>query len=496
MTQEMSRQQLAAPESWANFIDGRWAEAADGRTFERRDPFDQTLAGTYADSSEVDVERATVAARAAFDSGPWPRMSASERAAVLGRAAKLLRERATSIASMMTREVGQPGQLGAVAEAADHLEYFAGLAVSRRDEAVTGQHADAIGLVAKEPVGVVGALTSWNVPLSPAYKSCPGVAVGCSVVVKPGHQASGGTLELARALHDAGLPDGVFNVVTGAADNGAVAGRALAGSPRVDMVTFTGSSATGRAVMRAASDNLSKVSLELGGKSPHVVFADVPSIDRAAAAAAKGFVRLAGQSCQAGSRLLLHEDIKAEFLERLLEHVAQTRIGDPFDSKTTCGPLVSAEQLERVSAHAESGKRTSRLLVGGERPDEDDLASGFFFQPTVFDEVPADAQIAQEEIFGPVLAVLSFRDVDEAIALSNRTAYGLAAGCWSADLSTAMRFARGVRAGIVWINGFRDDSVLKQMPMGGYKQSGIGRERGPEGMEAFLETKSVMIKSV
>jgi acyl-CoA reductase-like NAD-dependent aldehyde dehydrogenase len=479
-----------------NFIGGQWLAASNGRTYRRLSPYDQSVVGIYQDSDAADAERAIAAARAAFDSGPWPRMPAAERAAVFKRAAALLRQRAGEVAVLMAREVGQPRteQLKFVLGAADTLDYYAALAVSRRDEAIYGQRHDAFGIVAKEPIGVVGTLTAWNTPLSVAHKSCPGMVVGCTLVVKPAHQSPGALLQFAQVLHDAGLPPGVFNVVTSAIDNGAVVGQAIAASEQVDMVTFTGSSNTGKAVMRAAAGNLKRVKLELGGKSPQVVFADAPSLELAAASAAKGFVRLAGQSCQAGSRVLVERKVKDEFMERLLRHVGATRLGDPLDDATTCGPLVSEDQLRRVEAFVNEARGVARLVAGGKRPQRDDLARGYFFEPTVFDEVPANARIAQEEIFGPVLSVLTFEGVDEAVALANDTIFGLVAGCWTQSLETAMKFSTRTRAGMVWVNGFRDDSVIRHMPVGGFKQSGIGREMGPEGLDEFLETKSIMVR--
>ncbi|OWT60289.1 hypothetical protein CEY11_11600 [Candidimonas nitroreducens] len=479
-----------------NFINGKWMESLGGRTYQRHSPYDQSLVGTYQDSDASDAELAIEAARAAFDSGPWPRMSAAERGAVLKRAASLIRERSDALSTLMAGEVGQPKgeQLKAVNGAADVLEYYAALLVSRRDEAIYSQHPDALGIIAKDPVGVVGTLTAWNTPLSVTHKSCPGMAVGCTLVVKPAHQSCGAILQLAGILQEAGLPPGVFNVVTSATDNGALVGQAIAGSARVDMVTFTGSSNTGKAVMRAAAENLKRVKLELGGKSPQVVFADAPSLDLAASSVAKGIVRLSGQSCQAGSRVLVDRKIKEQFVELLLEHIGAAKMGDPLAEDTVCGPLVSEAQVERVETLVEEGKKVARLLAGGKRPERADLAKGFFFEPTVFDNVPPDSRIAQEEIFGPVLCILTFDGVEEAIRLANDTIFGLVAGCWTRDLGTAMAFGTRVRAGMVWVNGYRDHSILKHMPVGGFNQSGIGREVGPEGLDAFLETKSIMIR--
>ena len=481
-----------------NFIGGKWVNALGGETYERRNPFDQSLVATYQDGDERDAELAIDAARAAFDHGPWPHKTATERGEVLRRAAALVRQGSGALADLMTREVGQPRteQLAMVGGAADALDYYAGLIVGRRDEAVSGQRDDAIGLVIKEPIGVVGSLTAWNAPLSLTHKTCPGLAAGCTVVIKPAHHSSGAVVEFARILEEAGLPPGAFNVVTSARDNGAVVGQAIAASEKVDMITFTGSSATGKAVMRAAANNLKRVKLELGGKSPNIVLADVHSLDIASAAVARGVVRMAGQSCQAGSRLLIQESIKDQFMERLLVHIASATLGDPFSPQTTCGPLVSEVQLKRVDSYVDLGRASARLVTGGRRSDRADLQAGFFFEPTVFDRVEPDARIAKEEVFGPVLSVLTFKDVDEAIRLANSTIFGLVAGCWTTNLTTAIKVARTVSAGVVWVNCYRDDQPLKYMPTSFRKQSGIGAEMGPEGLDAFLEMKSVIIKLV
>lgn len=479
-----------------NFIGGQWVEALAGRTYERRSPFDQSLVAVYQDSDEADVDRAVDAARAAFDSGVWPRMSAADRGAVLHRTAALMRERAGALAEVMAAEVGQPRseQLKAVAGAADSLDFYGRLVVQRRDEAIGGQREDALGLILKEPVGVVGSLTAWNGPLSIAHKACPGLAAGCTLVMKPAHQSSGAAIQLAQMFEESGLPPGAFNVVTSAQQNGAIAGNAIAASDRVDMVTFTGSSATGKAVMRAAAGNLKRVKLELGGKSPNIIFADAKSLAHTAAVVSKGIFRLSGQACQAGSRVLVQESAKDEFLEHLMREVDKVRLGSPFADDTVCGPLVSADQLQRVQSYVDIGRSEARLLRGGSRATGPGLDDGFFFEPTVFDEVAPTARIAQEEIFGPVLSLITFRDVEEAIAIANSTLYGLAAGCWTTSLDTAMQVARRVRAGVLWVNCYRDDPPLKLMPTGFHKQSGLGREMGPEGLEAFLEVKSVMFK--
>jgi acyl-CoA reductase-like NAD-dependent aldehyde dehydrogenase len=475
------------------YIDGKWADARTGQTYERISPYDGTVVGVYPDADEGDTDLAIAAARRAFDGGTWRFAPAAKRAAVLKRAAALVRERADTLAATLVRELGQPNQRGPVAQAADTLEYYAHLVVDRRDEAITEQHMDAMGIIAKEPVGVVGALTAWNSPMSIAHKACPALAAGCTVVAKPAHFTPGTVLQFAQILDEAGLPPGAFNVVTSARENGAVAGQAIARSPDVDMIAFTGSTVTARKIMAAAAGNLKKLNLELGGKAPNIVFDSVSALDTAIAIIAKATLGLAGQSCVAGTRLLLQESIKDEFLAGLAEKFRAVRMGDPADPQTTMGPLVSAEQLKRVEAYAAAGSQSAHLVLGGSRPRQPGLDAGHFFEPTIFADVPPSARIAQEEIFGPVLSVLTFADAEDAVRLANQTVYGLASGIWAGDISTALRVAKRVRAGVVWVNGYRDGSVLKAMPYGGFKQSGVGRERGREGLDAFLEVKSIMI---
>jgi acyl-CoA reductase-like NAD-dependent aldehyde dehydrogenase len=479
-----------------NYIGGQWEESVTGRRYQRHSPYDQSLVGIYQDSDERDTEAAIDAAREAFDNGPWPRLTAMQRSAILRKAATLLRERKDEFADIMTKELAQPHQKGVVLAEADQLDYYAGLVVSDRDEAVYNQREDSIGLVVKEPIGTVAALTSWNVPLSVVHKAVPGMAAGCTLVVKPAHLSSGVVLKLAQLFEDAGVPAGVFNVVTSATDNGAVVGQTLSASHKIDMVSFTGSSATGPHIVRAAAGNMKKMNIELGGKSPNVVFADAPDLDTAAFAAAKGFIRLAGQSCQAGSRLLVQESIKDEFMELVLQKVAEHKLGDPADDSTTCGPLISEDQLRKVESYVEIGKQEGRLLCGGKRPEAEELRRGYFYEPTIFDNISPVSRLAQEEVFGPILAVLTFKDDNDAIQIANNSDFGLAAGCWTSNVNTALKFARHVRSGVVWVNSYRDDVVLKHMPMGaGYKSSGIGREWGPEGLDAFMEIKAIMIKT-
>jgi aldehyde dehydrogenase (NAD+)/betaine-aldehyde dehydrogenase len=378
--------------------------------------------------------------------------------------------------------------------AAEVFDYYAGLALDLRGEAISQQVPDALGLVLKEPVGVVGIITPWNFPLVlVAWKLAPALAAGCTTVCKPSHLASGVTLMLAKLLAEAGLPAGVVNVVTGSRENGGVVGAAICRSPLIDKIAFTGSTATGKKVAEAAAQTLKRVSLELGGKSPNVVFADVASLDAAVMGALHGIYLNSGQVCQAGSRLLVQESIKDAFLEKLVAATKKMKLGDPADPATAMGPLVSEPQLEKVLGFLDEGRRSAQLVTGGARVTAGGLDKGYYVEPTIFDGVDNRSRLAQEEIFGPVLSVMTFRDRDEALRLANDTLYGLAAAVWTRDLDTALGFARGIKAGTVWVNCFHG-AGLWQMPYGGYKQSGLGRELGHAGLDAFFETKSIHIK--
>jgi acyl-CoA reductase-like NAD-dependent aldehyde dehydrogenase len=484
---------------WKMLVGSEWLDAADGRTFDRKSPSTGEVVGTYPEAGEADVARAALEARRVFDEGKWSGAPVRERAAVLRKTADALRAEVDVLSKLVATEMGKPVNQakGEILSAAEVFDYYAALSLDLHGDAYTQQAPDAVGLVLREPVGVVAVITPWNFPLVLcAWKLAPALAAGCTAVCKPSHLAPGPMLELARILSASGLPPGVVNVVTGEAENGAVVGRALAASPLVDKVAFTGSTATGKSVLAAASATLKRVSLELGGKSPNVVFADAPSLDAAVAGAFFGIFMNSGQVCQAGSRLLVQESIKDEFLEKLVDFAkAKARLGDPLDPKTTMGPIVSERQLARVTSYIEAGKGSSASLVlGGRRAEEGALARGLYVEPTIFDRVPAAAPIAREEIFGPVLSVMTFKDEADAGRLANDTLYGLAAAVWTRDLSTAVKLAKTIRAGTVWVNAYHGTGVAGQMPYGGYKESGLGRELGRAGLDAYFETKSIQIK--
>ena len=475
------------------FIDGAWTTSASGRTSERLSPSDGTLVGTYARGDGTDVDRAVAAARRAFDEGPWPTLAAPKRAAIMRRAAELLRERADPIGLRISLELGKPIAMARneVVMTAEVFEYYAALVLDQRGEVVSQHAATALGLILKEPVGVVGMITPWNFPLLLlSWKVAPALAAGCTMVAKPASLTPGSTLDLASVLADAGVPAGVYNVVTG---GGVEVGQALAEHPRVDKIAFTGSTEVGQTVMRAAVGTVKKVSMELGGKSPNIVFADA-DLEQAVRGAYWGIFLNTGQACQAGSRLLVQRDVHEEFVSRLAEMAAKSAVGDPLADGTQIGPVVDESQLAIVMDYIGRGiDQGARLVVGGNRLGGD-LAQGNFVEPTIFDNVGVDDAIAREEIFGPVLAVTPFDTAQDAVRIANDSQYGLAAAVWSSNINTAVNTSKQLRAGTVWINAYHDAGLPFCMPMGGYKSSGIGRELGREGLAEYFETKAIHLR--
>jgi aldehyde dehydrogenase (NAD+)/betaine-aldehyde dehydrogenase len=360
-----------------------------------------------------------------------------------------------------------------------------------KGDAISNFTPDALGFTVHEPVGVVGIITPWNFPMSLiARKLAPALAAGCTIVAKPSEFTAGTTYELARMCAEAGVPDGVVNVVTGP---GPVVGAELASSPKVDKVAFTGSTAVGRSIMQAASGNLKRISLELGGKSPNIVFPDADMAE-ALRGSIYGIYMNTGQVCQAGTRLLLHESIKDEFLQGMLEQTRTSKVGHPDDPSVKMGPLINHAQLDKVLQYVEWGKDDgAEMLCGGGRLEGGEFDRGLYVEPTIFDNVDMDMRIAQDEIFGPVLSVMTFSDEDDALRIANNTIYGLAASVWTKDLNTALKMSKGLQAGTVWVNACHS-AGLPFMPYGGYKQSGIGREMGVEGLHEYMETKSIQIK--
>jgi acyl-CoA reductase-like NAD-dependent aldehyde dehydrogenase len=483
---------------WKMMIAGEELAAQSGRTFERRSPATGEVVGVYPEAAEADVARAIEAARRVFDDGKWTAVPARARAATLRKLADLVRRDGDAIAETIAIEVGKPLALakGEVGAAAEVIDYYAALALDVHGEVYSHHQPDAIGLALREPVGVVAMITPWNFPLYLiAIKLAPALAAGCTAVAKPSHLTPGSTLQLARLVLEAGVPPGVFNVVTGEAENGAVVGQTLVNSPMVDKISFTGSTATGKKIAAAAASSLKRVSLELGGKSPNVVFADVASLDAAAAGAYSAIYMNSGQVCQAGSRLLVQESIKDALLEKLVAMTkSKVKLGGPLEAGVNMGPIVSEPQLARVLSYLESGKQSAELVTGGGRATAPALARGLFVEPTIFDKVAPSSTIAREEIFGPVLSVMTFKDADDALRLANDTLYGLAAAVWTKDLTQALKMAKGIKAGTLWINAYHGVGIGEIMPYGGFKQSGLGRELGHRGLEEYQQVKSVHIK--
>jgi acyl-CoA reductase-like NAD-dependent aldehyde dehydrogenase len=475
------------------WIDGRNRPSRSGAVFERANPYDGSVAGVFAQGDASDAQYAVEVARKAFDFGPWPRSSARTRYEVLTRIAQLLADNVTPFAHAMTRESGKPMRLsiGEVMGAVKTFQYYAGLALASEGRAVSERVHDALGLVLHEPVGVAALITPWNFPLlNPVCKIAPAIAAGCTVVIKPSHLCPGPAVLLGQYLSEAGLPDGVVNVVTSDLERGAVVGQFISESPLVDKVAFTGSTTTGRAVMRAASSNTKRISLELGGKSANIVFNDAPFED-AAATAINAFCFNSGQQCSAGSRLLVQRGIHDKFVEAVVKNARLQVLDDPMKESTTMGPIVNEEQHRRVMSYVDIGKSEGQLVTGGTAPEG--MEGSFFVKPTVFTGIDNAGRLAQEEIFGPVLAVIPFDTEEDAIRLANESRYGLAGGVWTKDISTAIRVAKGVRTGMMFVNSY-NTSGLDDMPRGGYKDSGVGREFGPNGLEEFQQVKMVQIK--
>lgn len=468
-------------------IGGRWLEAHGGTRFATIDPATEEVITEVPRGGAEDVDAAASAAHAALEEG-WRQTHPSHRGSLLMRLAALVRANLEELARLETLDVGKPigqarGEMEAVAKV---LEYNAGAADKIQGDSIPIGH-DHLDFTVLEPLGVTAHITPWNAPLAMAIRSvAPALAAGCTVIVKPAEQTPLTTLRFGALVQEAGIPDGVFNVVTG---YGEEAGAALVAHPLVRGITFTGSVETGKAVMMAAARGIKPVVLELGGKSPLVVFADA-DLDRAVETAAKGILTNCGQVCVAASRLLLEARIEQEFLARLTEVFAGVQLGAGLDDPQV-GPLVSREQHERVLSYIELGQLDGgRVLVGGRRPP--DRPVGFFVEPTIVAGVRNSARIAQEEIFGPVLTVVSFEDEQEALEAANATTFGLAAGVFTRDVDRALRFARDLRAGSVWVNDWFVGGV--QAPVGGYHESGIGRERGLAGVHNYVQVKNVALR--
>jgi acyl-CoA reductase-like NAD-dependent aldehyde dehydrogenase len=472
------------------YVDGRWTDAVDGARFDTVDPSTGEVLASVPAAAAVDVDAAVRAARRVFDDGTWGSAVAErERSRLLFRMAELVRDQLDDLAELEVRDCGKPiGDARAdIAEVAFMFEYYAGWATKISGD-IPPVGPDAMSLVVKEPVGVCGLIVPWNYPmLMAAQKVAPALAAGCTVVLKPAEQTPLTALRLAAIAEAAGVPAGAVNVVTGL---GPDAGGPLLVHPMVDKISFTGSKEIGKLIMRTCADQLKRVTLELGGKSPNVVFADA-ALDAAVPGTCNGVFGNQGEVCSAGSRVFVERRIYDDVLARMAEFAAGIRLGSGLDPDTTMGPLVSAEHQLRVGEYVAVGKTEAQLAFEGIGPTDPALAKGFFQPPVIFEGRSNDLRIAREEIFGPVMTVIPFTDVDEVVALANDTEYGLAAAIWTRDIGRALRTARAVRAGVVWIND--SQPAPSEALWGGYKQSGVGRELGPYALDAYLETKQIYI---
>ncbi|MFL9889966.1 aldehyde dehydrogenase [Paraburkholderia sp. RL17-381-BIF-C] len=473
------------------FIDGEYRDADGGRTFDCLSPIDGKLLAKVADSGAADVDAAVAAARRAFDSGVWSGLNPRQRKAVLLRWAASIREHMDELALLETLDAGKPiadTTSVDVPGAAYCVEWFAEAIDKVGGEVAPADH-HLVGLVTREPIGVVAAVVPWNFPiLMASWKFGPALAAGNSVVLKPSEKSPLTAIRLAQLALEAGIPAGVFNVVPGAGEPG----KLLALHQDVDCLAFTGSTNVGKLIMQyAGQSNLKRVWLELGGKSPNIVMPDCPDMDRAANAAAGAIFYNMGEMCTAGSRLLVHRDIKDAFLDKLIAAARSYTPGNPLDPNTSMGAIVDKVQLERVLGYIEAGRSEAKLLLGGARVKEE--TGGFYIEPTIF-EIPASgAKVAREEIFGPVLSVITFDTVEEAIRIANDSEYGLAAAVWTSNLTTAHEVSRKLRAGTVWVNCY-DEGGDMNFPFGGYKQSGNGRDKSLHALEKYTELKSTLVR--
>lgn len=471
------------------FVGGEWRKPHSNRVIRSIDPATEDVWAEAPEADERDIDAAVEAAQFAMR-GPWTRkLTASQRGGLMFRLAELIRRDARRLAEIESRDNGKPlrDTLGEVLRAADWITFFAGAADKIQGDQIPFRP-DALAYTRREPVGVVAAILPWNSPISLcSWKLGPALAAGNAIVLKPAEQTPVSTLALARLIEEAGFPAGVVNVVPG---YGAVAGAALAAHPGVNKVSFTGEHRTAQIIMQAASINLKRCSFECGGKSPHIVFADC-DVEKALTVALHGGFRSTGQSCSLGSRLFIERPIYAEFVRRMAERVQRIRIGMPLDEKTHIGPHTSAEQLAKTEKYIALGKAEgARLVTGGKRPAG--FPKGYFIEPTLFADVDNRSRLAQEEVFGPVVAAIPFDTEEEVVNMANDVDYGLVAGLWTSDVARAHRVASRIEAGLVSVNTYRP--VHWMLPYGGYKMSGIGRENGLAALDEYTETKTVVVE--
>jgi phenylacetaldehyde dehydrogenase len=486
--QKLAASFLSAPKK--NLIGGKWLEARSGKTFSVYNPSDGQVIAQVADSDKADVDLAVAAARAAFDGGPWTKMTPQERAKLIWKLGDAIEAHADELALIETLDNGKPLKLARlidIAGTAEKFRYYAGWATKLTGETVdVSMPGNWHTYTLREPVGVAGLIVPWNFPLMmAATKMAPALAAGCTVILKPAEQTPLSAIRLGELIQEVGFPEGVVNIVTGF---GETAGAAITEHPGVDKVSFTGSTEVGKIILNAARGNLKRVTLELGGKSPVIVFPDA-DIEKTIEGAARCIFFNTGQVCAAGSRLFAHKKVFDRVVEGMAQRAQKLKIGAGVEADTELGPVVSQEQLERVTGYLQAGaKAGARAVTGGGRVDR----AGYFVQPTILTDTTADMSVRREEIFGPVVCAMSFdeADLDRIAAEANDTPYGLSAYIWTRDLGTAHKMVRKIKAGFVRVNGGGLDNAL---PFGGYKQSGWGRENGREGVEVYTELKSVMV---
>lgn len=469
------------------FINGKETDSVSGKTYIRENPATEEPFAEIAEAQKEDIDKAVKAAQSAFDK--WSKTPVYERGRLIRKIAELLEKHGEGIALTNTLETGKPireSRLVEVGGSVRTLEYYSGAGSGLNGESISVSEKQ-LTVTLREPVGVAAQIIPWNFPLLLSFwKIAPALVAGCTIVLKPAEYTAGAIIEAARLFTEAGLPDGVFNVVPG---EGEIAGQSLVEHPGVAKIAFTGSTEVGKIVMNTASRTIKRVSLELGGKAPCIVFDDA-DIENTIEATLRGGFFNQGENCTAVTRLLLHEDIYDKFLPPFIDRVKKIRIGDPTEDDTELGSVISKEHFERVESYFRKGvKEGGQVLHGGGRPKE--FKKGYFFEPTVLADVERDSTIACEEIFGPIVAVIPFRSEEEAVSIANDTIYGLAGGIWTQDIKRALRVAKAVKAGYLWVNTY--GGIVPETPYGGFKQSGIGKELGSAGLDMYLETKAVNI---
>jgi betaine-aldehyde dehydrogenase len=478
-------------QSYRNYIDGKFVDAASGKTYAVIDPATREVIAEVPQSDPEDIDRAVAAARRAFDSDGWPDTSARDRGRILFRIADYIRQNARKLAELETLNNGKPiaEAEGDISDAAYCFEYYGGLATKIHGEVLTVPD-NAMAMTLREPVGVAGLIVPWNYPMMMAVqKVAPAIAAGCTSILKPARPTPLSMLELAKCFNEVGLPPGVVNVLSGP---GGRIGSAMVKHPGVDKISFTGSGEIGRQIMREGADTLKRVSLELGGKSPNIFFADA-DFEQAVEGALFGVFINQGEVCSAGSRVLVQKPIYKKMLDAMVERARMIKLGPGIDPQTKMGPLINQEQYDKVLSYIEIGKKEAKLATGGSLPPDLPRGSekGFFVQPTIFYDVDNSSRIGREEIFGPVMSVIPFDREEDAYRIANDSPYGLAAALWSRDVFKVHRAIKKLRAGIVWVNHMQPAMV--EAPWGGYKQSGFGRELGSYGLDEFLEVKQAYI---